>query len=351
MRSYEEIRSEQTRAVDQAIQNAERDLEQARMTLQARQQERRTVEDALHTATTHYRALDLPQSTLKTEIADLERRLGEIQRQVEAKTSQLREVAAKAEDLRQVVTRHRSAASSVDRDIARATSQVGERSAAVEDARKRRGEALARALTAYVAEVFEFVGAYATMATAREKHDKVKASFEEARHSDPAVLQWHEERIELRRLLDSAQVPAIRATLEEGLRSVERNLTGRFPGLLDAVPAGEDQEALETYFWRDEEDDLTYLIVPIPESCWRTPPGAEEDPRGRRMAQVIWGFVQMLGDPVPSIELVQGLVVLELLGDHTNRLGEKLIEINVSAGKTAAFLPVPLPTDLREALT
>lgn len=350
MRTYEAVRADQTRGVDQAIENAERDLDTTRKTLASRQQERRSVDTELQACTLQHRALDSPQSALKAEIADIERRLADLQRQAEAKKDQLREVEAQAEQLRQEVARQRTSGSSIDREIARVAEDVRAKATALEAARKRRGEALAQALRLYVVEVFDFMETYATRATAREVHDQAKAKFEEARHSDLSILEAHEQRIELKRFLESTQVPANRRTLEDQLRLVERFLTERFPGSLDPPPPGEDQEPIETYFWRDEEDDLTYLLLLVPGSCWHTPPDRAEDPRGRRTAQLLWGFVQALGEPVPSVEILHDLVVLELLGDHTNRLGEKFIEIPVAVGRTVAFLPTPLPADLREAL-
>jgi hypothetical protein len=350
MRTYQQIRDEYTVPILQAIANEEREEEKARRQLLARQAEREQVEKEriAHTAT--YRGLDAPQTALKAEIADLERQIDDLQRQATARQGQLRGLQAQAETAREEVTRHRTAVAAAEKDIARAGEALTAQTKSVEAARGRYRDAVLQALRLYVDETFEFMAAYSAQVSAREKHERVRGLFEAARHTDQSVLEMHEQRIELARLLATSQVPAIRDALNKQLRLVESALDERFPGLLQPIPPAEDQEPIETFYWYDREDDVTYLLVPVPASCWHTPPEVREDPRGKRLAQLLWGFVQALGDPVPSVELVKDLVVLELLGDHTLRLADKIVEITVAPGRIAGFLPGPAPSDLLEAL-
>ena len=98
------------------------------------------------------------------------------------------------------------------------------------------------------------------------------------------------------------------------------------------------------------EEDLTRLLLPIPASCWHTPPVDAEDPRGRLLCQALWAFVQPLGDPVPTTDCERDLVVLEFHGDHSARIADALFELRLSAGRKVTFLPAPLPAELKALL-
>lgn len=349
MRSYDALRTEQTRQVTQAIENADRRLQEAERDLRAHVEQQRTIEDELQKLKGAHTELDSRQDALKRELLEFERQREHLQRSIEDRRTELRTVEDRADDLRADLKRHRIALSRTGQEIERARSRVDEASSATDAAREGRAAALAHALKLYVAEMFTFLDACAREATAREKYERTRSSYEQARQADPLVRELHAERIELQRLRDSAQVAAVRKSLEVHLAALEGELVKRFPGLLDPPPVDQEPELVETYFWHDDTDDLTYLLLPIPGSCWHRPPDKPDDPRGPKLAQVLWSFVAALGEPVPSIELVDDLVVLEMLGDHTARLNE-LISVSLAPGRSAVFLPCPLPAELKEAL-
>jgi hypothetical protein len=164
-------------------------------------------------------------------------------------------------------------------------------------------------------------------------------------------MSAHEERLELRRHLDASQVPAVRELLAHRLKSVEGVIAARFPGYLEGPPPSEDEELLETFFWYDGQDDLTSIVLPVPASCWHTPPVSLDDPRGQFCCQLLWAFAQSMGEPVPTIECAQELVTLEWHGDLTSRVADATVSVKLQGGRAITFVPTLLPEEIREALT
>lgn len=349
MHSYAEIYDDQARAVRQAVENAERELGRTRQACQGRETSRRTLDEALQEAHRQHRALDSPLSAVKAEIADLEGRVRDLQRQLDAKRDALREVESQAEQLGQALKNRRTEIAAADNQLARDSKEVDRKEVALREAKERLVESRFRALQTCCTEAFEALRKGATEDTARERFERVKVAYEQARHTDPAIMNAHEERIELKRHLHSSQVTSVRELLLQRLKEIEGIIAARFPGYLEGPPPSEDDEIAETFFWYDPEDDLTSLLLPLPSSCWHTPPTVADDPRGQVFGRVLWAFVQPLGDPVPTIECERDLVILTLHGDHSTRIADAVFEVGMSAGRKATFIPAPLPTELREA--
>jgi hypothetical protein len=350
MRTYSDIQDDHVRAVLQAVENAESDLNRAKTNRQGHETSRKRLDESLQEVLRKHRGLDSPQSALKTEIDDLEGRVRDLQRQVDGKRQQLKQLQLQADDLAKEVRKNRDDIAAAEGVLRSAVEDVVLKEKAVGDARQRLLEARLRALATYCAETFGSLLRTATEATARERFEKQRQAFEEARTTDRQVMAAHEERIELRRLLETSQVPSLRDLLAQRLQAVEQVLSSRFPGFLDGPPPPDDEELVETFFWYDHEEDLTRLLLPVPASCWHTPPGDDQDPRGKLLCQALWAFVQPLGDPVPTVDCERDLVVLEFHGDHSARIADALFELRLSAGRKVTFLPAPLPAELKEAL-
>jgi hypothetical protein len=350
MRSFAEIRDDISRGVLQAVENAKYELSRARQTKAGHQNERDTLGVALREATGRHRALESPQASVKAEIGDLEKRIQDLQRQMEGKREQLRNIESDAETIAEDLRKRRKELAELDRALDRDERETATKEAHLRDATGRLAESRLRALVIYSSEAFDTLRKNATEASSKEKYDKIRADFEVARHTDREVMSAHEERLELKALLDTTQLEAVRDLLLQRLRAVEEKLSVRFPGLLDAQPPPEDEEILEAFFWYDSEADLTRLVLPLPASCWITPPADLGDRRGEMLCRVLWAFVQGLGQTVPSVEFERDLVVLELHGDHSGRVAEVFFEIRISASRKATFMPTPLPPELAEVL-
>jgi len=114
MRAYSEIRDDLTRTVLQAVRNAESELSRARQLRQGRETSRGTLEEALHVTLRQHRDLDSPQAVVKVEITDLESRIRDLQRQLDAKRQQTRDLGSQVEKLAQEIKKHRVDISGAD---------------------------------------------------------------------------------------------------------------------------------------------------------------------------------------------------------------------------------------------
>lgn len=351
MRTYDEIAGEFARPVRQAVENAQAELSRTQQDRQAREQTRRGLEQLLQDEQATLRGLDSPQTSLKAEIRDLENRVRDLQRQVAAKRQQLSELAARAEDLNREVSKRRTELGRSQKDLQRDTAEIESKENAVQSAQQRLLEGRISALRLYCEEAFESLQKASGEASARTRFEETRARFEQARTADAEVTRLHEERIELKRLVETSQVQSLRDMLRKRFAEVEQALASRFPGLLEGPPPADDDPGADTFYWYDPHDDLTSVLLPVPPSCWHTFPTASADPRGEFLCRVLWAFVSALAEPVPTIECDHDLLTLELHGDQSRRVSDCLFEVKLPGEQRVTFMPMPLPSELVEALT
>ena len=133
------------------------------------------------------------------------------------------------------------------------------------------------------------------------------------------------------------------------LGEAEKIISKRFPGILDGPPPPEKEEIIDVYFWYDSENDSTSLVLPIPSSCWLSPPNDLADPRGQVMCKVIWSFVQTVAEPTPIIEFENSIISLEYQGDQSSRFSEMIWEVRISTNRKVNFMASHLPQEILES--
>lgn len=349
MLSYDELRREQARPAEQAVENARRKVDDLRQKLAARNEERESLRSALQELEAKKGALVAPQSAIQKEVDELRGRIRDLEREIDSREKLLGDYSKQQGDIDQESRERRRRVRSVDDEIGGVAKELETAEREVVASRDRVLQSQVQALRVYIERVFAFLQDSATAHSARANFEQVRAAYENARNSDHEVAQLHEERLDLQQLLKTAQVQSVRSLLEQRLRDVEDRITARFPSLLAGPPPATD-ESVEMFYWYDEQEDVTRLILPMPLSCWNGPPQSAQDPRGATMCKVIWSIVGPFAPSVPTADTSADFVVLEFHGDFTSRLGDDFIDFGDGPAGGIRFLAVPLPADVATRL-
>lgn len=130
----------------------------------------------------------------------------------------------------------------------------------------------------------------------RLKRVEVRKRFMDARHTTPEVGQLCDERDELRAILDSSRVPAVKELLSTRLKVIETRIEELFPGGLTAdLGANGDGFVAEIFYMREAEDGFV-LLLPFDGEVWHNM-AASEGPtdEGNAAAAVFFGIAKGLG--------------------------------------------------------
>ncbi|MCJ7588687.1 MAG: hypothetical protein MUQ00_12420 [Candidatus Aminicenantes bacterium] len=132
--------------------------------------------------------------------------------------------------------------------------------------------------------------------TTQEQRSKVMRDFEafrRARHTDMEIGRLCEERDEIRKLLNNAVVPGVKAILESSLKGIDEILANRFPGALQ-IPdqVSRDNQIEELLFYCDREGKAVCLL-PIAAAEWRGEAASTECTANAMC--LVWNMIREVG--------------------------------------------------------
>jgi len=177
---------------------------------------------------------------------------------------------------------------------------------------------------------------------------KARQALEEARHRDPDVMALMESRGEWRKMLDLANVPAVRTGVEKHLQEIEKRIDLLFPGAL-TVPAGpSDMIDVEEIYYQTDADEAV-VILPVrnaEKSEW-----SAHDPASIAALRLTWALSKALqlstrdGDVVRVGKFVGLRVPLHRVARKANDGAA----MPMPGGRTISLLLSRLPTQVDEA--
>jgi len=127
---------------------------------------------------------------------------------------------------------------------------------------------LLKALEVYVDQQIQQVHA---SFDSREQQMKVLRDFEifkRARHEDPEIGGLCDQRDELRKLLNTAMVPGVRAMLQTSLTEIETKLVKRYPVALQIPHAADQDNRIEEMLFYCDRNGKAIFFLPIKEADW-----------------------------------------------------------------------------------
>jgi len=132
--------------------------------------------------------------------------------------------------------------------------------------------------------------------TTQEQRSKVMRDFEalkRARHTDTEIGRLCDERDEIRKLLNNAMVPGVKAMLQSSLKGIDEILAKRFPGVLQ-IPdqAPRDNQIEELLFYCDHEGKAVCLL-PIAAAEWCGEASSTE--RTTNAMCLVWNMIREVG--------------------------------------------------------
>lgn len=118
--------------------------------------------------------------------------------------------------------------------------------------------------------------------------------FKKARHQDRQIGDLCDQRDELRKMISTAMVPAIKKMLQDQIAKIELELVKRYPGALsiqETVPR--DTTIEELHYYADKNDKAIFLI-PIVPSVWEEI-RKNVNPATTRAMRMLWSMIKQLG--------------------------------------------------------
>lgn len=127
-----------------------------------------------------------------------------------------------------------------------------------------------KALDSYLEQLRQRV--HDSFATQEEQSNAMREyeAFRKARHEDPEIGAFCEQRDELKKLLSSAMVPAVKSILQASLSGIESQIAQHFPGVFQEPRAISRDNPIEEMPYYCNQDGKATVFLPIRESDWIT---------------------------------------------------------------------------------
>jgi DNA repair exonuclease SbcCD ATPase subunit len=125
----------------------------------------------------------------------------------------------------------------------------------------------------------------------RGQHRAASDAARAAREADPGVADlWHQ-REQLQGLIATAAVPAVRASLEASLESVETEIRARFPHALDGPETSDDTTTVEELHHLIDGDRRFSLFVPVTREVWDAIEAGDAGSASSHAMRLLWSIV------------------------------------------------------------
>ncbi len=292
---------------------------------------------------------------------DRKRRAAGLMREVEEARRQLLEKEKQHEKAQKEVYEAEEAAGKLrkDRKVAldeagsfeQATRQLAEERDGFDVAlRKAHREALRR----YTEDLQRGLALFTSQQEGRQTKIAQLQKLRDVRHKDQAVGNLCDAREELRRLLKTTRVPAVRGTLDSQLSEIEAELEKLFPGALDAeLSEGGNAEEMQELFFAPEKNQLhMQIFLPLDTSTWRSLESGADGLRETTAVHVAWSIAKELKPESEEVCFTHlsscGLVILRAPLDE--KLSEKSVVVKLPKLGLVTFMFSPLPEPVQNAI-
>jgi hypothetical protein len=176
--------------------------------------------------------------------------------------------------------------------------------------------------------------------------------FEEARHEDAKVMEMHEARAELQKLLKVSNVPAVREQLELQLRDIDRQIETLFPGALSIEQGAGSVSEIEEIFFSSTRDPGMRIFLPVSRSNWTALTKGEMDSNMVGALRLIWALakgLELTGSNA-RFQTVKDFVVLDIDMDPSSSSDLPDISMPLPDSGTIAVLLSKVPHEVQEAI-
>lgn len=353
--SLQDIVREQTRTILDLLRGAEKELEVHRRNQTATEtRERNFTQEAagMQPVTSEreatLRSLRIKVQELQSQVAQLQERLHERQKECDLAEGEHREVEEERRQRLKAAASARKEAEECARMVAESQKQIVEYQ---ERLRKERDIAFEK----YLEKVWTSLVKCEDEAETAGEALQALEHLNRARHDDPRVAELWEARQEWQRISQSAGPVQVRKTAGREVQRIEEEIDVRFPGALVAAARGSKLDELEEIFARPLGSGSGYVIsLPVPvEICKTLDSGATSDAEDLAV-RVIWGFAGGIPNTPKrkSRFAIRGnsliMLVEETLAETQSR---NPIAVRLAGGGRVSFLISELPRELQEALT
>ncbi len=276
------------------------------------------------------------------EIQNLQRRIGEIRRQLFT----LRDDERHAEESTQ---KHRKDQEHADRDQKAAQKDSdnleAERARVTVKFRADCRTALRTHLIACAKSLSEGRGKHEAGRAARE----AAFNLEVARAKDSSVAALWDHREEARSMLATVRAQALRVKIEDERARIEKEIERRFPGAL-SVEANLPDSALEELLLTIAPNGDALILLPMDPAVWNALEAGRQTPGEAQAIRLVWELGRALGrsEAAPEVVRIGTPEILAVRFPGGPPEGDQ-VEINLD-GMPCTFLIASLPKVVEEAL-